>query len=131
MTWAPRTGAPPMLTVPPRSVFGPVYGVVAGVGTTVRAAVAAGVGCGGGVVTGTVAIGVGAVVGWTVAALPACPVARRSREARSCSPITRPAATIATARTPCKKKRSIPFIIGLACLVLARGCAREERRWVG
>jgi len=72
-----------------------------GVGTTVRAA-GDGVACCGGAVTCSVGNGVWTVVvGWTLAALPAWPVPTRSRDARSCSPTTRPAAMIATASTPC------------------------------
>ena len=71
MTCAPRTGAPPIVTVPLSPVFAPMYGVLDGVGTTVRAA-GAGVACCGGAVICIVAIGVGtATVGWTLAALPA------------------------------------------------------------
>ena len=72
MTCAPRTGVPPMLTVPLSSVLVPVNGVVTGVGTTVRAAVgAAGVGwCGFGAGV-AVAIGVGTADGCTDAALAA------------------------------------------------------------
>src|SRR5882672_782188 len=128
MTCAPGTGAPPMLTLPLRSVFGPVYGVVNGVGTTVRAAVAAGcVGsCGFG--AGAVAIGVGAPF---VAALAACPVASCSREARSCAPTTSAPAMITIATRPRGNRRIMALIMRLVCLALTSRGARRDRRRAG